>query len=323
ALLLTAVFLAGEIRSRRRFQAGFALAIALAAGPFLWRWAYFGDPLPNTYYCKRADLSYDLAEGAAYVKGWLLGPHGALLAFGLLGAVPVRPPLGAARLASLGTVLAFLAFALWAGGDFVEGHRFLVPAVPTLAAVAAVGLRRLAPEGAPSPRRFLPAFAALGLAGWLLSTTGGLRRAAHLAHLWERRWDAVGRTLGERLAPDCSVALAAIGAIGYRSGLPVVDMLGLTDRHIARRPASSMPGLKGHQKFDGAYVLSRRPDVVILANTITIPPGDPDGEIRPLPWERDIWEDPAFGRDYERVVFPVPGGFPLVCFRRRDSACGR
>jgi hypothetical protein len=94
-------------------------------------------------------------------------------------------------------------------------------------------------------------------------------------------------------------------------------------RLLARRPAAPRPGLKGHQKFDGGYVLSRRPDVVILANTITFPIGDPDGEIRPLPWERDRFDHPAFARDYERVVFPVPGGFPLVCFRRRDSPCGR
>ena len=70
--------------------------------------------------------------------------------------------------------------------------------------------------------------------------------------------------------PDAHVAAAAAGAIGYFSGRYVVDMLGKSDRFVARLPmrqAIRQDPLTyfypGHLKWDYSYSIGRlEPDVV-------------------------------------------------------------
>ena len=79
-------------------------------------------------------------------------------------------------------------------------------------------------------------------------------------------WRAAGRHLA-RIAPEgASVACVPIGAVGYESGLVVVDMLGLVDPHIARAENPTGGGWAGHEKRDGAYVLGREPTYLLLGN---------------------------------------------------------
>ena len=68
-----------------------------------------------------------------------------------------------------------------------------------------------------------------------------------------------------------------IGAVSYYSKLEVRDMLGLTDRHIARRNLSGLGrGWAGHEKHDGQYILRRRPTYLLLGNVdVTEQPRDP------------------------------------------------
>jgi hypothetical protein len=101
----------------------------------------------------------------------------------------------------------------------------------------------------------------------------------------------VGEWLRDRMPPGTLVATNAAGALPYFSRLPVIDMLGLTDRHIARRPADRSQWI-GHEKGDGAYVLARRPDVIVL--------GGPEGSVEPwsFPGDRQIAAAPEFHRDW-------------------------
>ena len=56
--------------------------------------------------------------------------------------------------------------------------------------------------------------------------------------------------------------------MGIGQQVPYIDMLGLNDRRIATRPVrqARLPWQRvpGHAKGDGAYVLSRHPDILIL-----------------------------------------------------------
>ena len=92
-------------------------------------------------------------------------------------------------------------------------------------------------------------------------------------------------------------------------------MLGLNDKRIARshpRPDPSLPWAQvpGHRKVDGHYVLSRRPDFIIL--------GGSEGYVRP--WfqsDNEIVEDPEFARLYrlEAVELPARDGIDGFVFR--------
>jgi hypothetical protein len=73
-------------------------------------------------------------------------------------------------------------------------------------------------------------------------------------------WVAIGKWLGDYARPGETLAIAVAGAIPYYSGLYTIDMLGITDSHIAHVEIEDMgSGTAGHEKHDIDYVLARRP----------------------------------------------------------------
>ena len=141
-----------------------------------------------------------------------------------------------------------------------------------------------------------------------------------------RSFARLGMILHETLPPRTSIGLGSTGAIGYYTDMEIVDILGLTERHIARegRIVSRQPG---HMKTDGAYVLSKEPDLLLLGN-VQIHRGKRGGEEMILKvQEREIAAQPSFARDYEFVNIPLGRDFFLSCYKRRDysptGAAGR
>src|SRR5207249_747667 len=59
----------------------------------------------------------------------------------------------------------------------------------------------------------------------------GLRRRAATD-----TYQALGEWMAATLPPGTRIATVDIGELGFRSNLPIVDLSGLTDRLIARRP---------------------------------------------------------------------------------------
>ncbi len=108
----------------------FALPGLLLFVPFLiWRYAYYGDLLPNTFYAKSAGDPYP-GQGWFYV---LLFFNGYWVLWPALVTMPVllfARRLGRATLLPL-FVLPYLAFVVWVGGDFMFA-RFCLPVVPLL-----------------------------------------------------------------------------------------------------------------------------------------------------------------------------------------------
>jgi hypothetical protein len=70
------------------------------------------------------------------------------------------------------------------------------------------------------------------------------------------------RFLHEITTPDTSVAVHWAGVLPYFAERPAIDVLGRSDRHIARLVVDRF--LPGHSKWDWDYVLAeRRPDVFV------------------------------------------------------------
>jgi hypothetical protein len=91
---------------------------------------------------------------------------------------------------------------------------------------------------------------------------------AFVAHRTAEVGERVGAWLSEHLASDDLIAVNTAGAVPYASDLPAIDMLGLTDAAIAHRPVHVVStGWAGHRRGWGAYVVERRPRVVLWYNS--------------------------------------------------------
>lgn len=313
--IFAAAFVACEARGRGRRAA--LLPVIALAGWTAFRLVYYGRLLPIPYHVKKLPLAADLGYGLRYLGLATLQCGIGILVLAGLGAAKGLP--GARAAAARAAAWAVLAHALYVvavGGDFMELSRFFVPVLPLALLLASAALRERTRPGA---ARVALVAAGLVLPQWTqLGWTLHGRKYRFLDHeYFEERWAALGRHFRAATAPGSSVALSPIGAFGYHSRRPIVDILGLTtDALVDVEPDLEHVGMKGHHRFDPDWVLAQRPDYVILGNGVR----DLAGVLHVNPWEASLFQHPRFQRDYVHMIAPVPDGAPLDVFQRRDAS---
>lgn len=299
------------------------LPLATALGWTLFRLAYYGTLLPVTYVVKKLPVVVDLTYGLEYLaRATLQSGVGLLLVFAVLAALRERPGAearrGGGRTAIAATPLRVLAsgvslhvaYVVWVGGDFVAWGRFFMPTLPLLLLGACEGLDR-APRAL---RTAVVTLLALGPAYLQLDWTDDGRTQRRGAHrFFEERWAELGRAFRVAVPPDTRVGISPVGAFGWTSRLPLVDLLGLTHDALLERAPDLETHAKGHHRSDAEWALAQRPEVFVLGNGVL----QPDGELAINPWERELFQHPRFQAEYEAALVPVPGSDPLPCFLRR------
>jgi len=288
--LVVWVYLAwADSRFRRQHLAwGGGILAAFTLGQTLARVSYYGDLLPNPYYLKMTGgpVLLRLVRGAfIFVKFvWNFNPIVFLLPFVVL---PLR---WERRLWLPVAVFAwYAAYSVYVGGDAWEhrggANRFVATVMPLFFVLLAQSLEVLRdslvgnpPLSARAAGASIVAAGALAIVSLLnanaLIDTSSLRAA----FLLERPIYAVGNerntTLGlflRRITDEqARIAYVAAGAAPYFAGRQAIDLLGKSDRVVARGPMHLPPDLAlidyrpGHMKWDYAYSIGElQPDVVV------------------------------------------------------------
>lgn len=203
-----------------------------------------------------------------------------------------------------------------------EGKPFvlLVPFLCLIAAIAVPLVLRFSPNTRPLRAYAIGAGACMASAAMLWVDSASAREFT----AWRRSvlpiHEAAGRWLGWRYPPGTLLATINAGVLPYYSDLPTIDMLGLCDRAIARR---DMPfagaGMAGHEKGDGAYVLSRAPDIILFMWPRFSPGPIPESEAGRHAFgvsENELWADGAFHRAYRWTSVSL-SGFTFNYYERR------
>lgn len=282
-------------RHRRSWLLGGATFAAGTLGYQLFRWLYFGDVLPNTYYLKLTEIPLEvrLLRGLSTYLDFV-DANQLVLLIAIAGAVPLlrRRPRLALPLALFGV---YSLYSVYVGGDAWEMHvnvranRFLAIALPQLFVVinalaneALALLDRLPPA---APRRRIRAYALTASVVVLIALADGLW-ASEQAKANRRAMAVVDRPLlvtshqqvltdlrrlETILAPGARVATFWAGVPAFFSDYRMVDMLGYSDRHVARsepaRPlhaANAERYTPGHAKWDFDYVFEHKPPDAFL-----------------------------------------------------------
>lgn len=249
---------------RRRWPRELVCLSAVAIPMIAWavfRLAYYGELAPNTYFLKVSGV-FAPRRGLRYVLGGFapLAPTLMLLAVGLLRIER--------KVASLGTILLlfgpYLLSVIKVGGDTIPSHRMVFVIVPALLFFAAESLRAGpgAASGSVLAAGFLAAQLAVSAAQWP-DDDAAQRRVLE----WERSRTALGLAIRANTSTDQAVALFGLGLAGYFAERPAIDMLGKTDRHVARTRPKPWRQV-AHQKSDPLYVLGRRPDFIEMPYSI-------------------------------------------------------
>ncbi len=237
----------------------------------LWRHATYEAWVPNTFHAKVAsDLTIQL-EGLRYVGR-------AMFSFGLpLIIAPYFLGLLSPNRSKTFTVLwvttLFASYVIYVGGDYMPTFRFLLPIFPLWSALAGASFSWAHTYASTAKTRGR----IKGVFVLLLVASAGLAQSH--ADFWPDQVDrhadlvAVGKQLNECLPEDAWIAATAAGRVPFFSKRRCIDMMGLSDRHIAQVDAKpEMSGdLEGHLKGDGHYVLGRAPEVILFLRLMATP----------------------------------------------------
>lgn len=316
------VFLvAGHFLLNRRFSfAGRTILLGLPsiAALFGFRLAYYHDIWPSTYYVKIAQPLLARVSGgferlAELLFNFLLAPF--LLALLWLAwrtfatLFEERRPGSFARSFTVppevSLSLGLLAYWIYIGGDHFR-IRFLLVLFPLAAAVIFGPLAE-----ALSRDRQILLFAAL------IAANAGLVYSQRDFRWKKDRYDSwieLGAFLGQNF-PGALLAAEAVGKTPYFSRLRTIDMYGLCDAHIAKLPPVREAS-PGHEKSDPAYVLSRKPDLIVghLLPNMTVRP-DLSEEMYAAAGYRLAYVLNLANESQEPNILPAPGN-------RRDALMG-
>lgn len=279
--------------------------------PFaVFKLAYYGSLLPNSYYAKSG-------IGLEYIQSGLEYCWHFTQTLGVYGIIFVVPLLAVKRLWNRHSVLylcvlLYGAYIVWIGGDVLRAHRFFVPVVPLLYFLFVISLAELISHA--------------GFRSWLVYGAAGLGTIAfsfgsysfsHTEILMSRdaeknlirsmHCNSMG--LKNYGSPDFTLAASTIGIVGYELlGHRVIDMLGLTDRTIARNPeeVNGMFSAWKERRFNSRYLLEQQPDYILFST----------GYKPSAPAERALLLHSEFRRGYSSVCYAYNNRF-VVAWRRK------
>lgn len=235
-----------------------------------WKWSYYGEIVPNTYWAKTASPSP--WRGLSFL--WLFGVS-YLIAPALVAVVGTAVihwrRIGPAPGLALAAIPAWCAYVVRIGGDFME-FRFLVPVLPMFFVLLGWALEQ-----------------AVGRVVKTVLVVATLAGSVRHAVTFERThfvWDVpllhdwvwgtrpglvdIGGSLGGWFGgTDVTIALTPAGAPAYYSGLRTVDMYGLNDAWVARhgivvsdRPAHQRLAPVHYLVEQGVHLVIGTPHVV-------------------------------------------------------------
>jgi hypothetical protein len=312
----------------RRFEwVWLALFLALFAPYFAWRWRYYGWLFPNTFYVKSSGASGTWKLGAYYLRRFCedYGVHFLILLAVFGRAAHDDDRRRDVRLLAALVWLAFAAYVVKVGGDFMGLYRFILPVIPLGAVVLAESVRRIYALLCPRFGGWVSglALAAVG-AGFALGSAhtsrvaltfvgadNGIDMPVYLKTYAEERIP-VGQWLGLHKHPGDLMTVGGAGVIPYYSEIPAYDIFGLVDATIAHDPRMTASNRPGHQKWGSdEYMLSRKPTLIThrycLGGSCPVDNG---------------WTPPGY--EWVRATTSLPGQKPSYYsfLKRRDRAFG-
>ena len=297
-----------RIKDALKYLALFAIFII---PQFIFRIFYYNDILPNPFYAKTGSSVEYLISGFEYV--WLF-----LSQYGLYGGI-LLIPLFAAKYFSrpiqliLAVTFIYTLYVLLIGGDVLHCFRFFIPVIALFYMLLIFSLVCLAKNSEIFKNKkynntiiaviiLIGAFSyfapAEHIRGFLVAERGLVNKMTHLAFILKPYAKAQNK-----------IACSTVGAFSYYSDAHVIDMLGLTDRNIAKNPQTfeKIRSTWKERNYNIPYIMDSDPDFIIFSTSL-----------KPsAPAEKALFLSSKFRQGYY-PVFGVGAEMKVIYKRRPD-----
>ena len=326
-----------------------SLFIVLYGTYFVWRWIYFGHLFSNTYYAKTGGNLYQIFGGLdnfwQSFKTLFVGTSAVIL-IPLIFLFITKKRSWVIYYFSL-LILVISASNILVGGD-VFGVRFYLPVWGLLLILSSLALDQFI--NSKSIKTYQTALIITtifisALFAWYKNDyyQEDKRLYRNIPYYLANRdsypsvedtnsesyydskttFRAMASVLNSDLEPGSSIALVAVGTIGYYSDFTIYDMVGKVDEHIAHEPFNEKyieSWRPGHDKGDGKYILGKKPDYILLYSILS---REPVEEITVDSFDYqyksvvEIWNSPEFHKDYEFEPIQLESGWYINLWKRK------
>jgi len=325
--ILIFLMIADPKHRKANLWAGLLIFIIFVVSQTIFRIIYFGDPLPNTYYLKMTGYPIHLriTRGIYVFLNFLIKSDLILMIAPFFILFFKRDK---KILLIFWLIISQVAYSIYVGGDAWEKdiicNRFISIVMPLFLVLLSYVLynvsKRIVEEL--NNRGFLKnkfgktaceaLFAFLIIAG-ILNLNNPMLNNFFLYH--ENSQESVYCSLVERAlllekvtTPYAKIATTEAGVTPYFCNRYFIDLLGKTDKYIAKQKAKTTPGLgrfiyflPGHMKYDTRYSIEElKPDVIIKI------------------WLEEDKKETYLEKDYVKVYLKK-SSFSFIWYLRKDS----
>jgi len=231
---------------------------------FNWRYGYYGQLLPNTFYAKTGFEDQQL-KGFYYCFKFVRES----MAGGFLLIFPIyilKEIFSDVRIRFMFFILGiYIFYIISIGGDNLLVQRFFVPVISLIFTLVALGSASIVAKlkSGTLLKFIVSIFFIIYPLTVLLDTRAFPMLGVESTMLHYKNMEKAGIWLKENSLPGETVAVESAGIIPYFSGLKSYDRLGLNDLHISR---SGKYGVGERDKSDEEYIIwTLRPDYLIDA----------------------------------------------------------
>ncbi len=295
--------------------------IILFLAYFVWRFAYFGYLLPNTFYAKTGGSTLQYLRGLEYVKFFAICFLGPFLPVALWFIAAKRKNFFG-RTGSRGIVehinknlgiylslvifLAYTLYIIYVGGDYMAMYRFFVPVLPFMYIIFCFFVDRIFRMAASSKlqKTWLLIFIIFAAVATVIHSTplekSIYKKPAYMHGTYRgvetERWHTARLALLGKFFDKYknnageSVASTAIGIISYYADMKIIDFFGLVDPYLAHQEIRNVgQGWPGHEKINLDYLFSKRPTYIMYRREFTKQPRE----------MKEFWRHPIILNEYK------------------------
>lgn len=319
---------------KKNYKGAFSLLLPFILIFFLhltFRFFYYNDILPNTFYAKVVPSNLSYQQGISYTKWFLKTNFGIFSIFFLFFLFNYIKVFWALYL--LVSLFLFSFYITFVGGDSFPCFRFYAPLIPLFSLLIGASFKEslYTLKKKAEIASILPVIVFVFLLHHTASSkaeeSNQNRDYIPLYEKIEKGRKEIGIWFSKNLPKDTKIAVGPAGIIPYYTNFYAIDMLGLNDKHIAKQ-GSKGGILVGHSKFDSDYVLSKKPDIIIVGAAELLE-GSPNIKrvsdyyswiSKIVPSDNALLTNQKLFEGYRLVGMKIKEGFFFPLFLKMDSS---
>ncbi len=239
----------------------------------LWRWNYYGNFLPNTYYIKMPapDQIFPISRGIVYMSSFWNSIGGiSILLLSLLfvfGKYPIF-----IKLYYMLIQLFWHLYLREANGDWMVLHRFYIHLVPFIFIFLSISIGYIIKN-----QKALNTLLIAYIIGFSLYSTYHYRNNQYHNTIGLQSEVHVGKWLKNNIDQNKTLAVLNAGALPYFSKLKIIDYYGLMDSELSRMPlrevlidmdSDGIKETKSMERFNPDWLLDQKPDLIEIPGKI-------------------------------------------------------